>query len=79
VIFLLPVWGGRTPTHPELWRLPEVELDDGTLYQITDQGWKKSYFKIKKIRFFLFKSDFFDLNQIFLIFLYKQVIQGNDI
>jgi len=30
------------------------------------QGWKKSWFKKNiKNQFFLFKSDFFDLNQIF--------------
>ena len=45
--------------------------------------------KIKKIGFFLFKSDFFDLNRIFLIFFWihirlfhsysmQQVIQGGD-
>jgi hypothetical protein len=30
------------------------------------------YLKNQKIGFFLFKSDFFDLNQIFLIFLNKK-------
>ena len=35
------------------------------------QGWKKSqifFIKIKKIGFIWFKSDFYDLNQIFLFF-----------
>jgi len=36
------------------------------------------FFKNQKNQIFLFKSDFFDLNQIFDIFLYKQVIQGDD-
>jgi len=35
---------------------------------------------LEKIMIFLKikKSDFFDLDQIFLFFLYKQVIQGDD-
>ena len=33
------------------------------------------YLKNQKIWFFLFKSDFFDLNQIFLIFLNKKKIR----
>ena len=36
---------------------------------------KDQDFLYKKIRFFWFKSDFFDLNQIFL---YKQVTEGDD-